>query len=344
MAWSEIYVDPSIAGDSGAGTIGDPFGDLEYAIEQTTFDATNGTRVNIKAGTNEIIAAGLNVAMADTGTTIAWVPTELKRAVFQGYTATAGDGGIGGITGSGTIAVLAGTLSFVSFIDMHLTNSGTANTITAGNDIHIIGCEIDTCANRAISCGGRVLVDSCYLHTITGSYGILITSNPVISNCYVDCDTTSAGINFAGGLAYRNIVVQANVNGTGILNNTDGGQIIGNSVYMSNAAPVGTGIFITSGTSAMVCSNNLVEGASGAGGIGINIDATSGQCGIVEGNAVYDCTTAYSVPGRAAGRSLDNETLTASPFTSAATGDFSPVDTGNVKEGALPQIIGGGLV
>ena len=46
MAFSEVYVDPSIAADSGTGTIGDPFGDLEYAIEQSTFDTTNGTRVN----------------------------------------------------------------------------------------------------------------------------------------------------------------------------------------------------------------------------------------------------------------------------------------------------------
>ena len=50
MAITEVYVDPSIAADSGAGTVGDPYGDLEYAIEQTTFDTTNGTRVNIKIG------------------------------------------------------------------------------------------------------------------------------------------------------------------------------------------------------------------------------------------------------------------------------------------------------
>ncbi len=54
MALTEIYVDPAIAADSGAGTEGSPYGDLEYAIEQETFDLTNGTRVNIKAGTDEL--------------------------------------------------------------------------------------------------------------------------------------------------------------------------------------------------------------------------------------------------------------------------------------------------
>ena len=50
MAITEIYVDPAINADSGTGTIGDPFGDLEYAIKQTTFDTTNGTRVKISIG------------------------------------------------------------------------------------------------------------------------------------------------------------------------------------------------------------------------------------------------------------------------------------------------------
>ena len=44
MAITEVYVDPSIAGDSGVGTIGDPYGDLEYAIEQETFDTKKCTR------------------------------------------------------------------------------------------------------------------------------------------------------------------------------------------------------------------------------------------------------------------------------------------------------------
>ena len=60
MALTEIYVDPSIAADSGTGTIGDPFGDLEYAIEQTTFDTTNGTRLNVKAGTDDFLSKPVN--------------------------------------------------------------------------------------------------------------------------------------------------------------------------------------------------------------------------------------------------------------------------------------------
>ena len=126
MAISEIYVDPSIAADSGTGTIGDPFCDLEYAIEQTTFYTTNGTRVNVKAGTDEVLAAVINTAMADTGTTVAWVPAIAAQMIVQGYTAAAGDGGIGGISGGGSIGIMT-TDQFVSFIDMHLHNCGIFN-------------------------------------------------------------------------------------------------------------------------------------------------------------------------------------------------------------------------
>lgn len=87
MALTEIYVDPSIAGDSGAGTIGDPYGDLEYAIEQITFDTSNGNRINIKAGTDEVLAVELGAAIS--GASIS--PSETAPLIFQGYTTTAGE-------------------------------------------------------------------------------------------------------------------------------------------------------------------------------------------------------------------------------------------------------------
>ena len=122
MALTELYVDPSIAADSGAGTIGDPYGDLEYCLEQEDYDLTNGIRVNIKAGTDEVVAAELSVAMASTaapGKSVAWVPTQAAPCVFQGYTTAAGDGGKGGISGGGSVSIYSDTaLDFVHFVDL----------------------------------------------------------------------------------------------------------------------------------------------------------------------------------------------------------------------------------
>ena len=95
---SETYVDPSIAGASGAGTVGDPYGDLQHALDTMTRDATNGDRINIKAGTDEILAGVIDLTTYGT-------PSSAAHLVFQGYTSAAGDGGIGGIDANAGAAV-----------------------------------------------------------------------------------------------------------------------------------------------------------------------------------------------------------------------------------------------
>ena len=114
MAITEIYVDPSINADSGTGAIGTPYGDLEWAIEQATFDTTNGTRINIKAGTAEILAASLDTALNSASPSAAWVPTPTAQLIFQGYTTAAGDGGKGDIDGNnGNFEILIGGYIYI---------------------------------------------------------------------------------------------------------------------------------------------------------------------------------------------------------------------------------------
>lgn len=343
MALTEVYVDPSIDGDSGTGTIGDPFGDLEYAIEQTTFDTTNGTRFNIKAGTAEVLADYLDTAMADTSVTPAYVPAQAARCVFEGYTSAAGDGGIGYIdcqTPDG--AFEAGSFDYVTLKNLVFDNEGgTDETINLDNSITVQGCEI-----------------------IGGSYGVRLDSATNLQNNYVHGQTTN-GLFLVDGYCGYNYVHLTNTGaGTGILANTrdcsvesnisivagskngilvpDESWCVNNSVYCSDEG-LGRGIGINStNRDIWKISGNLVEGFSGAGGVGIGSSSAGTYVGAIQGNAVYDCTTSYDLP--AASIEEDNEELSASPFTDAANGDFSPVDTGNVIEGALPQVIGGGLV
>lgn len=343
MAFSEIYVDPSIAADSGAGTVGDPYGDLEYAIEQTTFDTTNGTRVNIKAGTDEVLAAALNTAMADTSVSVAWAPSETARAVFQGYTSSAGDGGIGGISGGGTVGILAGgTNSYVSFIDLHLHNTGSTGIINASQMVNVIGCELDTSTGRGIDVDYRGTIANCYIHDITASYGILAGGLQHVANNYIDGTFTTAAIANAG-INLRNIVVCRGTLGQGILINADAATVDHNSIYATDANTA-AGVSVNSGVYLQSISNNLIEGFSGAGGDAVDFAGT-GSVAVFSGNAYYDCANGFGAAGGAEfEHNTGNELLTASPFTAAATGDFSPVDTGSVKEGAIPQIIGGGLV
>ena len=82
--------------------------------------------------------------------------------------------------------------------------------------------------------------------------------------------------------------------------------------------------------------NNLVEGFSGVGGVGINISDTDMRVISYGANSVYDCTTESSGTPPIVKTWVADESLSASPFTDAANDDFSPVDTGSVKEGSEP--------
>jgi hypothetical protein len=344
VALTEVYVDPSIAADSGTGTIGDPYGDIEYAIEQTTFDTTNGTRVNVKAGTAEVLAAQLDTALSDTVTAPAWAPANNKVAWFEGYTAAAGDGGVASIDCNASQFISTAKTGFV-FKNLSLTNVAGVNAIKVVTYLWVTDCYIDcnnAVTNEVISSNVfRGYCSNLYIDNFNGTIGINV-AGPV-SNCYIYC---SGGVAYAIQPSGNSHPVENNIivmDSTGIgINEVYGARIVHNSIYHTNAG-TGTGIL---GSIYGEVANNLVEGFSGVGGEGIALVSAgvTVPIGNYSGNAVYNCTTPYDFSTRLAVLEQDNEILTASPFNDAANGDFSPVDIGNIREGALPNIIGGGFV
>ncbi|MCP4181862.1 MAG: right-handed parallel beta-helix repeat-containing protein [Hyphomicrobiales bacterium] len=342
MAITEVYVDPSIAGDSGAGTSGDPYGDLEYAIEQTTFDTTNGTRVNIKAGTDEVVAVELSAAMADTVTTVAWVPAITAPCVFQGYTTTAGDGGIGGISGGGSVSVYNDTVfDNVHFIDLHCHNCGSNIVLQLDDWCSVVGCEIDNTTGIGIDLDNYCNVVNNHIHNV-GDEGIQIGVSTYAAYNYLENGTNkmSTAINAIGaaGVIERNIISLDSTSDGIICTNAN---IISNNSIWSNGG-TGQGIIVNATRIGIKIQNNIVEGFSGTGGIGFDCDQAGTALFYFAGNASYNNATHYANSSTHIMVEVDNETLSATPFTDAANGDFSPVDTGNVKEGSHPGIVGDG--
>ena len=359
MAIAEIYVDPTLTDGTGTGVIGDPFGDIEYAIVQTTFDTTNGTRINVKAGTpTSGLTAPLETSMADTSVSVAWSVTAPALIVIQGYTATAGDGGVGTISGGGSVTIWSSTstnYNAITFIDMHLTNTGAAPIITTTPTASsFIRCELDTSsATSPFLTGVYTVMIGCYAHTLTGTYGITIGAGFAGWN---HINATSAGF----GNAFRvsgqaptvlchNIVIQNTTNAPGI--GVRGATIaFNNSVYHPNAGTA-SGIAVTQPdpTQSLVF-NNLIQGWSGTNGEAIDIHAASASLGVFS-NSEYDCfATLVTNSGRGAimtdwagVANSGNEALGATPFAAAGT-DFSPVNTGNVKEGSNPSDFGNGAI
>ena len=145
---TEIYVDPSIAADSGAGTIGDPYGDLQYALNTATQDGTSGNRFNIKAGTYEVVASALTY----TGTY--GNPSGSAPLIFQGYTSAAGDGGLGQIDFSAGSHLFCAVDAYVRFVDLEFKNStGTFLDLDQTN-MMAIRCTFHDTTGTAVDNGG----------------------------------------------------------------------------------------------------------------------------------------------------------------------------------------------
>jgi len=335
---NEVYVDPSLAADSGTGSIGDPYGDLEFALESVTPNA-NGDRINIKAGTDEVLEFALDIVV-DYGT-----PTLTAPLIFQGYTTAAGDNGKGGISGGGSVSITnLVTLDFVHFIDLHLHNCGSANIVGLDNDCSVLRCELNNTSGAGIDVDDRCLIMGNYLHDI-GDNGIFAGSGSLISSNFLENGTKTfnrairAG---QGACVYRNIIsVGSNTDGINISGNSC--NVINNSVW-SNAG-TGQGIVANNTRMALAVLNNLVEGFSGTGGVGFEFSGAGTAVGVYAGNSAFDNATEFGAPNDFTlddWKGAGNETLSASPFTDAAAGDFNPIDTGAVKEGSLPDTFGEG--
>lgn len=343
MAISEIYVDPSIAADSGAGTIGDPYGDVEWAVKQADLPA-GGARVNIKAGTDEILVAALQTALADVteaGKSSAWVPTRTAPLIFQGYTATAGDGGVGGISGGGSVGIMTdAVLDYVSFLDLHLHNTGAVQVLNLDNDCTVSRCEINNSSLGGVFVDNSSIISDCYIHDIAGpGVGVGGDNCQIKRNLFENGSkifTYTINLNVVAANVYRNIFK---------LDQSSNGMSIGvhecsvnhNSFWSDGGT--GTAIELATNILASEITNNVFDGFSGTGGVAIDLSASGTAVQKFGANSIYNCTTGIATGAIIYDDIGGDETLSASPFTDPSNGDFSPVDTGSVKEGSIPSTI-----
>ena len=266
MAITEIYVDPSINADTGLGTLISPYGDLEFAIEQTTHDTVNGTRVNIKAGTAEILAASLDTAMSSSSPTIAWVPTITGQIVFQGYTSVAGDGGKGDINGNaGNFSISTNFGQHMAWIDLHMHNTGTAAIIGTTSYCHFFRCEFDTSTNiLPVNLGSETSFIDNYVHDFTTAATIYVSvsqTSMCMNNLIIIRSTNGVGFNqpIAGTTQFWNNIIDCGTDGTGIVCR-DKCIVMNNSIYANASIRIGISFTSSSSRIGSIIANNLVEG------------------------------------------------------------------------------------
>lgn len=312
MAITQYYVDPAIAGNSGTGTIGDPYGDLQYALDQITRDSTNGDQINVKAGTSEVLTASLSLATYGT-------PTGAAPLVLRGYTSAADDSGIGVIDGGGNFAIWSGSSNdYIHMVDLRLTNSGANWNVAFRNYCSLTNCEIDTGSSGGLLLIGPSTVLRCYVHGFTGSHGIYATqASRVVFTLVTGCgaNTTHYQIALEGPnmQAICNICIAGTKGGMQI-KDAISSFVFGNTIYGANSTGYGLNVDTTH---VAQIANNIVEGFK----VGINL-TSSVRAPLYHSNAAYNNTTNFSNAAGWIGSTANNDALAASPFVDASSSDF----------------------
>jgi Leucine-rich repeat (LRR) protein len=343
---THTYVDPSIAGNSGTGTSGDPYGDLQYALDTMTRDGTNGDQINIKAGTDEVLSSTLSLT---TYTSVS-NPSQNAPLTFRGYTTTADDGGQGSIDCGGN-ALITNVGNSIHWVDLELHNgpqTGTGIFITLSFYAKLINCYVHDTHGTISSTDDATIVGNRIEDMGNVSNGLIICAAGTIAYNYIDVVTGTRDpvqcIRMAGNSNVIGNIIYLDSDADGIRNHSIGRtqSIIGNTVLANGGS--GNGIMIDqSGRSDnMVCVNNYVEGFSATGGVGFLSGQSSENGGTVSHNAAFDNATDYSLASEHATIISANETLSVTGLAKSGAithanrfAYFAPADEGNMRTGGL---------
>jgi len=343
---TDYYVDPSIAGNSGAGTVGDPYGDLQYALDTITQDTTDGDRINVKAGTAEILTAALSLTTYGT-------PNYAYPLIFQGYTTSQGDGGIGAIDCQ-TFTAITNAGNGISWFDMEVYDGpSTGSLITLLGFSSIAGCYIHDSDGHGLTVSGdySAVVGNRFEDLGSSGYHMLGVNNnvdgPIINGNYFKqgaSRTCDHAAKIQGPYtAFTANIISIDSTSDGVDFTKYGCYVDGNTILSSS----GTGIGINLSSTFDMCNhvvNNYIEGFSGAGGVGLSNASSSNGSGVFGQNAYYNNTTDQTQNCELNYELGDNETLGATGLTKSGSDTyanrftyFEPVDTGNMVSGGFPE-------
>lgn len=288
-------------------------------------DAVNGDQVNMNDEGDDVLSAAMtfaNYGNASTGAPL----------IFKGYTLVPNDGGVGGLSGGGSVGIAnKNSQDVTGFIDMHLHDCGAANIVDLDNNCFATNCEIDDTSGNGFQADNDLILVGCHLHNIGGNPINGIGTGAVYRCAIIDGANTAGTAIQNVGHALHNIIHLNSTGGKGV-NCSDGSIVIHNSIF-NEAAGTQAGIMAT-GNFLGIVMNNIVEGFSGVGGVGIDYSTICPYA--AGGNAGFNNTTNFVTNDFLAKDYGDDEALAASAFVDAINNDFNLVDAGNLSAGALP--------
>lgn len=332
MAYNHFYVDLALDSDTGTGTPGDPYGRMQYALDNETRSTTDINVMNCK-GSGSLAAA---LSLATFGT-----PSNSAPLLICGYTATAFDGGRATINDNGHGVLVGGTEDYIGFQDITFVKGSTGSQdyfLNIDNSGACVRCEFD--GNGNATAGTLVHVDNyylfvdCYFHDFTGTT-VVNANTSHFRGCTFDVAPSSFVIdNVTGCVSGCKFLLPAS-SGASAIDLTDNAIIRGNTIVCQGGG-TGAGIAIISGADPLEITDNHIEGFSGAGGRGFGAHSNA-TLKVFGGNSTHDCTTdnEWATTGEVWHDLGDHHfALASSPLTDAPNLDFTP--SGDLVDGALP--------
>ena len=317
MAITNYYVDPSIAANSGSGTIGDPYGDLQYALDSITRNTTDGDRINIKSGTAEVLTGSLSFTSYGT-------PSISAGLILQGYTSSQGDGGVGEIDANGNDISSA---NYISYVDLKMHNGSASGWLVKSHSAVIVNCEIYDVYN-GINASIFSTIENCNIHNCD-NYGIHMTDKGGVNGCYLRSRASDSrgamsrciyNVHRPGQVT--NCIISCDSTTIGAEMAQDGSVIYGCSIFSNGGT--GDGIRLNTAAVGSGAWNNLIEGFSGTGGNAIGGNPSPGEPkGIVAYNTFFNCANVGDGINGIAGYETNNTVPAASPFKKSGADTFA---------------------
>lgn len=343
---SMVYCDPSIGGNTGAGTALNPYSGYRHALSTLSHDSTNGTQLNVKSGVAETLAGPVSLG---------FTPSLAAPLIIRGFNTVENDGGMAQIDGDATyqVAPFAG-YSNIGIIDMDMGNCGNNNVLTFYHYSYMDNVRIH--GSTKVGGYGAYLGLHCQIlnseiSDIAGDGVYLTHYGCKVSGCDFRNGTNS--FRYAVNCAYVEQLVDRNtfsIDGstTAIYCGSVQSQRIQHNSILSNGGTGTAVLFNGANRLTSVVQGNLIEGFSGTGGTVFDAGISeSHYIATIRNNSIFNCETAFKnfdgnffdqqVGTTAAG----NEILGSSPFqksganTYANRADyFAPADVGSVLGGA----------
>ena len=327
MAWdtyNEWYT-----GTGGDDTTGDGTSHATrwLTVQKALDSMTTGQRNRLNCTGSETLSSTLNLTTYGSP----GLGTEL---LIQGYTSTAGDGGVFAING-GTNSIFNEGKPNIGWRNLKFTNWGSSNRcINTGGANVITECEFDGEGSHALvgDFEGFFTFANNKVHGIVGSStsATFNLNGGYFANNYIQQDSATQAHDTlyvqGGSMRIESNVFSLNTTvAVKVINLiSDNNQVYHNTIF-NQAACTGTGINLGRTTDDYGSAyNNIICGFSGTGGVGIK--STVQTVNLYGNNKFWNNTTDEDVVGDLIIDIGGSESLLSNPFTSTGNADHNDDD------------------